>query len=55
MTDVSEQQNEAARDISERVEEVAQAISENSEVAEQSSSIAIYLYDLCKPKDNKNA
>jgi methyl-accepting chemotaxis protein len=55
MTEASGQQNEAARDISERVEEVAQAASENSVVAEQSSSIAIYLYNLCKPKDNKNA
>jgi methyl-accepting chemotaxis protein len=55
MTEASVQQNEAARDISQRVEEVAFAATENSGVAEQSSSIAIYLYNLCKPKDNKNA
>jgi methyl-accepting chemotaxis protein len=55
MTEASVQQNEAARDISQRVEEVALAATENSGVAEQSSSIAIYLYNLCKPKDNKNA
>jgi methyl-accepting chemotaxis protein len=55
MTEASVQQNEAARDISQRVEEVAFAATENSGVAEQSSSIAIYLYKLCKPKDNNNA
>jgi methyl-accepting chemotaxis protein len=55
MTEASVQQNEAARDISQRVEEVAFAATENSRVAEQSSSIAIYLYNLCKPKDNNNA
>jgi methyl-accepting chemotaxis protein len=55
MTEASVQQNAAARDISQRVEEVALASTENSGVAEQSSSIAIYLYNLCKPKDNNNA
>jgi methyl-accepting chemotaxis protein len=55
MTEATEQQNIAAHDISQRVEEVASAAYENTGMAEQSSSIAIYLYNLCQPKEHHNA
>lgn len=55
MTQATDQQNEAARDISERVEEVAVAASENSRVAEQSSSIAGHLYNLCRVEEPSHA
>mgnify|MGYP001994076271 FL=1 len=55
MTEATEQQNIAAHDISQRVEEVASAANENTEMAEQSSSIAIYLYNLCQPKEPNDA
>lgn len=55
MTEATEQQNIAAHDISQRVEEVASAANENTEMAEQSSSIAIYLYNLCQPKESHDA
>lgn len=54
MAEATSQQNDAARDISERVEEVAVAASENSKVAEQSSSIADHLYNLCLPKESQH-
>lgn len=49
--DATGQQNDAARDISERVEEVAIAAGENSRAAEQSSSIAGHLYNLCQSEE----
>lgn len=52
--DATSQQGEAARDISERVEEVAVAASENSRVAEQSSSIASHLYNLCQDEESNH-
>lgn len=55
IADVTAQQNGAARDISARVEEVAVTANENSRVAEQSSSIASHLYNLCQQKGQKNA
>jgi len=55
IVDATAQQNQAARDISERVEEVAVAASENSQAAEQSSSIAIHLYNLCQTEEVHHA
>jgi len=55
ITAATSQQNEAARDISERVEEVAVAAGENSRVAEQSSSIAKHLYELCQTEEASHA
>ncbi len=55
ISEATSQQNEAARDISERVEEVAVAAGENSRVAEQSSSIAKHLYELCQIEEASHA
>lgn len=55
IVDATGQQNQAARDISERVEEVAAAATENSQVAEQSSSIANHLYNLCQTEEIHHA
>jgi len=55
IVDATSQQNQAARDISERVEEVAAAASENSQAAEQSSSIATHLYNLCQTEEVHHA
>lgn len=55
MTAATSQQNKTVRDVSERVEEVAVVAGENNRVAEQSSSIAKHLYQLCQVERTTHA
>ena len=47
----SQQQSQASREISERIEEVAVVADTNSRTAQQSSSIATHLYQLCSREE----